>query len=213
MPVSLSELSELSTSQASMIEDYTSISNAYNTQPKYNSNDTAIAGFNTTPQEQYVYKNKITSYASPPKQYIRSLNNSRKDGPINVYVPPESYDIKTPPSRSTPLNQVINEDRVMNPPQVGEVMYPSTNYPGSTPPMQDALTNDIDIEMGQSAKEYYKPMVAGQSCIDTLNHVMSCPLCSRYFKCDNKVYHVVIIMMILLFAIIMFFCWKDERLK
>jgi len=213
MPVPLNELS-LSTPQASMIEDYTSISNAYNTQPKYNSNDTAIAGFNTTPQEQYVYKNKITSYASPPKQYIRSLNDKYKDGPINVYVPPDSYDIiKTHPSRSTPLSDVINEDRKMNPPQVGQVMYPSTNFPGSTPPMQDALVNDIDVEMGQPSKEYYKPIVAGQSCIDTLNHVMSCPLCSRYFKCDNKVYHVVIIMMILLFAIIMFFCWKDERLK
>ena len=212
MPVSLSELSDLSTSQASMIEDYTSISNAYSTQPKYNSNDTAIAGFNTTPQKQYVYKNKITSYAAPPKQYIRSLNKQQNEL-INVYVPPEAYDIQTPKPRSTPLNEVINEDRKMNPPQVGEVMYPSTSFPGSTPPMQDALINDIDIEMGQPMKEYYKPMVAGQSCIDTLNHVMSCPLCSRYFKCDNKVYHVVIIMMILLFAIIMFFCYKDERLK
>ena len=211
MPVPLNELS-LPTPQASMIEDYTSISNAYNTQPKYNSNDTAIAGFNTTPQEKYVYKNKITSYASPPKQYIRSLNKQQIE-PINVYVPSESYNIPSPTPRSTPLSDVINEDRKMNPPQVGQVMYPSTNFPGSTPPMQDALVNDIDVEMGQPSKEYYKPIVAGQSCIDTLNHVMSCPLCSRYFKCDNKVYHVVIIMMILLFAIIMFFCWKDERLK
>jgi len=213
MPVPLSELST-STPQASMIEDYTSISSAYNTpSSRYNSNDTAIAGFNTTPREEYIYKNKITSYASPPKQYIRSLNNKPDNSPINIYVPRESYNISSPSRRTTPLNEAIGEDRRNNSPQVSETLYPSTNYPGSTPPMQDALTNDIDVEMRGSAKEYYKPMVPGQSCIDTLNHVMSCPLCSRYFKCDNKVYHVIIIMMILLFAIIMFFCWKDERLK
>jgi hypothetical protein len=208
MPISINDMP----SQI-MVEDYTSINNAYNTPMRnYNSNDTAIDGFNNTSHTEYIYKNKINSYQSPPKQYIRGLNKHTIE-PINVYVPPESYNIETPAKRTTPVSDIIEKDKNMNS-TVNKNVYPSTNYAGSIPPMQDAVSNDVPIEMMKiNTKEYYRQPVVGQSCIDTLNHVMSCPLCSKYFQCDNKVYHVVIIMLILLFSIVMFFCWRDDKRK
>ncbi len=40
------------------------------------------------------------------------------------------------------------------------------------------------------------------SCIDIANHVQSCPVCSRLYKCDNSI-HFVIIMILLILLIFM----------
>jgi hypothetical protein len=60
-------------------------------------------------------------------------------------------------------------------------------------------------------REGFRSRQQGQSCIDTLNHISSCPMCSRYFECDAKVYHVIIFMLIILFLTILYFVCKQEH--
>jgi len=60
-------------------------------------------------------------------------------------------------------------------------------------------------------REGFRSRQQGQSCIDTLNHISSCPMCSRYFECDAKVYHVIIFMLIILFLTILYFVCKEEH--
>ena len=75
----------------------------------------------------------------------------------------------------------------------------------------------INLQNPNDKKEYFnKPntqfsLTPGQTCVDTLNHVMSCPMCSKYFKCDNKVYNVLIIMLVILFCTVIFFVCKDNK--
>jgi len=48
-------------------------------------------------------------------------------------------------------------------------------------------------------------------CMDVMNHIRSCPLCSRYHSTDAKVYHVLIFMLIILFVVVLYFISKEER--
>ncbi len=92
---------------------------------------------------------------------------------------------------------------------------------GGVPMMKSAGgANDLNMQMnGGKSKEGFNQTyryrehtrIGGQSCIDTLNHVMSCPMCARYFQCDNKVYNVIIIMLIVLFATIVYFLYREEK--
>lgn len=105
--------------------------------------------------------------------------------------------------RDRSLSDEEENDRQRNP-LVGQTLYPPSNFIGVTPPMKNALRDDVSVEM-------YKHTDSGQSCIDTYNHVMNCPMCSRYFKCDTKIYNVIIIMLIILFATVMYCSYKEEN--
>ena len=126
-----------------------------------------------------------------PQEYLQSIRSNYPD---------------VTPQRDVSLDQAVKFDQQLNPPMVNSTLYPSTNYGGVSPPMNDLGKDNGRIEM----KEFYQ-MPSGQTCVDTLNHVSSCPLCSNYFKCDTKVYNVIIIMLIIIFAIIMFFTHKEEK--
>jgi len=188
MPVPLNELGGSRPPKYSIIDDsiltgYDTIPQAYGPIPisQYESDNTTGV---ITPRN----KAKMGNYI--PKDYLTNIRSNYP--PVN-------------PQRSVSLADAERLDSSLNPPLVGR-MESMTPFPGVTPPMQNALKNDRSVNM----KEYYHVNLTGQSCVDTLNHVMNCPMCSRYFKCDTKVYNVIIIMLIILFATIMFFSYKEE---
>jgi hypothetical protein len=78
-------------------------------------------------------------------------------------------------------------------------------YAGSVPPLKSYVSKAVPMNR---IKEGYK---GGQTCIDTLNHINTCPMCARYFQCDSKVYHVIIFMLIILFVTILYFVCKEEH--
>jgi hypothetical protein len=77
------------------------------------------------------------------------------------------------------------------------------------PPMNKFVSQPA---MPMKIREGFRSRQQGQqSCIDTLNHISNCPMCSRYFECDAKVYHVIIFMLIVLFLTILYFVCKEEH--
>jgi|UniRef100_A0A6C0HF02 hypothetical protein len=189
MPMTLNEMGgqksqKYTVLDASVLTDYDTVRQAYGPQPTdyYDSDNTTGV---ITPKA----KAKMGNYI--PQDYLQNIRSN---------YPPVT------PQRTMSLAEADKLDKKANPPLTGVSMYPPTNFAGVTPPMQNALKNDTNVSM----KEYYHVNMSGQSCVDTLNHVMNCPMCSRYFKCDTKVYNVIILMLIILFATIMFFSYKEE---
>ena len=81
-------------------------------------------------------------------------------------------------------------------------------YAGSAPPLKSYASSSVPMNR---IREKFRGSGGGQSCIDTLNHIHSCPMCARYFQCDTKVYHVIIFMLIILFLTILYFVCKEEH--
>lgn len=135
--------------------------------------------------------------------------------PIN---PPMSYQMNNQNNFSPNLNIAMlnNERRNMSLEQA------QNSYMDSAPPTSGVLTSSLPggsnppmksfaSQPSLKIREGFRSKQQGQSCIDTLNHISSCPMCSRYFECDAKVYHVIIFMLIVLFLTILYFVCKEEH--
>jgi len=79
-------------------------------------------------------------------------------------------------------------------------------YAGSSTPLKPYSSTTVPMNR---IREKFKG--GGQTCIDTLNHINSCPMCARYYQGDAKVYHVIIFMLIILFLTILYFVCKEEH--
>ena len=170
---------------------------------QYNSNDSLVIESN-----KYVKaKNKIN--ASIPDEYIKNNN-------LSNFSPTLRNQFRNEQMRDISFNQDVQQDSKdffpVSQAQMGSIEA------GGVPMMKNASgKNDLNAQMNGKSKEgfsqmhRYQAMMGGQSCIDTLNHVMSCPMCARYFQCDNKVYNVIIIMLIVLFATIVYFLYREEK--
>ena len=53
--------------------------------------------------------------------------------------------------------------------------------------------NDVSIQ-DNNFKKYILPN-GSPSCIDVANHIELCPICSRYYKQDNSLYIIVIVVL------------------
>ena len=137
--------------------------------------------------------------------------------PIN---PPMSYQMNNQNNFSPNLNIAMlnNERRNLSLNQAQDV------YTNSVPPFTGDLMQTLPAGSNGPTKQFtsqppipikiregFRSRQQGQSCIDTLNHISSCPMCSRYFECDAKVYHVIIFMLIVLFLTILYFVCKEEH--
>ena len=78
-------------------------------------------------------------------------------------------------------------------------------YPGMQPKMPNVRRRDRSVPM----REHFA-VPKNQTCIDFLNHIKTCPLCQRYFQCDNKIYVLLILMLIVLFAVIIYFILRSR---
>ena len=153
--------------------------------------------------------NNIISEPQAPTRNIRT--------PIN---PPMSYQMNNQNNFSPNLNiAMLNDERRTQSLNGAQNIYMDSRPPtsgiltqeisaGSNPPMK-MFSSQPSIPM--RVREGFRSKQQGQSCIDTLNHISSCPMCSRYFECDAKVYHVIIFMLIVLFLTILYFVCKEEH--
>ena len=167
--------------------------------PKYTIIDDIMEGPYNQPFNEY--NSNATTGVSLPGDKVKRANYVPQDylQSIRTNYPPVT------PQRTTNLDEVVKTDQRMNLPAVGVSQY--NPYPaGVSPAMKDLGKESEQIQM----RESFSQMSNGQTCVDTLNHVTNCPLCSTYFKCDTKVYNVIILMLIIMFAIIMFFMYKED---
>jgi len=125
--------------------------------------------------------------------------------------------------RNEPMRSVSEADIVM---QANQGLYASAPVDlnltaGMTAPLKSVENNEIrmgaPIQQGpfypqqKKSVEKFNHRMGGQNCIETLNHIMNCPMCQKYFECDTKIYNVIIIMLILLFTTIIFFLYKEDK--
>jgi hypothetical protein len=207
MPVMLKELisNQPHTVIDSLGTNFDSVDNQYfnNNRSSYNSDNTT--GF------QYSHKMQKMTNQSLPVQYQQNIQSNY---PTTGYPGLLNSD-----TRNISFDKVVTDIRENSEPiiNVTEISKP---YAGDSQDLKDARINDnisINLQNSNEKKEYFnKPntqfsLTPGQSCVDTLNHVMNCPMCSKYFKCDNKVYNVLIIMLIILFCTVIFFVAKDNK--
>ena len=151
--------------------------------------------------------NNIISEPQAPTRNIRT--------PIN---PPMSYQMNNQNNFSPNLNVQMLNNEMRN-----QSLQDAQNiYMNSLPPTSGVLAPEISAggvtpmksfisQPSLKIREGFRSRQQGQSCIDTLNHISSCPMCSRYFECDAKVYHVIIFMLIILFLTILYFVCKQEH--
>lgn len=97
--------------------------------------------------------------------------------------------------------------------QYGKFQY----YPGvagGVPDLQNAIASDQSVKMGENQMFGMRPTEmfdyrgGRMGCSAALNHVMTCPLCRRYFQCDNKMYIAMMVMLIIIFSILLYMAMK-----
>ncbi len=131
--------------------------------------------------------------------------------------PPQSYQMNNQNNFSPNLN-IRNLENEMRPQSLNRAQNIFMN---TSSPMTGLLEEPLPAASSRPVKEFsLQPALkiregfrsrGQQSCIDTLNHISSCPMCSKYFECDAKVYHVIIFMLIVLFLTILYFVCKEEH--
>jgi hypothetical protein len=198
-----------------MIEDFDFVDNNYNdiknigtTTPSPTVSTVGPNGYNS---DDIVtsHKNKVYSY--PPPNYM--LNNS-----LSNFPPQYITNFKTDQMREKSFYETqaeVSKNMVFtNVEESGGSPYP----PAKVPYLNDASgSGDRNAVMGQPIRERYNNQVygyyprQGMGCMDAANHVMNCPMCSRYFKCDTRIYNIIIFMMLVVFTIIIYFLYREER--
>lgn len=162
--------------------------------PSIKTNYTSLENSNIIPEPYARGKGQRTPI-NPPLDY--QLNNQNNFSPnLNVAMLRNE-------NRNTSFEEAQYMQRI--PDSTGLLVQPTSA--GSVPPMKSVPSQP---SVAMRIKERFSPR-QGQSCIDTLNHISNCPMCSRYFQCDAKVYHVIIFMLIVLFVTILYFVCKDEH--
>jgi len=92
---------------------------------------------------------------------------------------------------------------------------------GGVPYLPNALEQDrTNLYMGQRPISFSTQNTLPESsegfsqtqtkCPSVMAHVASCPMCQRYFKCDNRMYMIMIVMLIILFCVILFLALKTR---
>jgi hypothetical protein len=139
----------------------------------------------------------IRTPVTPPQSY--QMNNQ------NNFSPNLNISMLNNERRNRSLEQAHNSFADSEPSMAGSLALP---LPAGSSPQMKMFTSQPALKI----REGFRSRQQGQqSCIDTLNHISSCPMCSRYFECDAKVYHVIIFMLIVLFLTILYFVCKEEH--
>jgi hypothetical protein len=86
----------------------------------------------------------------------------------------------------------------MGPPGMGP---PGMGTPGMGPPMSPPMSPP---DMAHVLEPYQKASFAhGPSCIDVAEHIATCPVCSKIHKCDNTIYIVTIVILVIVCLILL----------
>lgn len=190
-----------------------------------------IATNGAVPAGQIVPKATIIEPLDMPSESIKTNYTSLME-PNNIITEPQQARVKmrlpTTPPQSYQMNNQNNFSpnlnvRMLNNEMRNQSLEQAQNsYMNSLPPTSGVLASALPAGANPPMKSFssqpavriregFRSRQQGQSCIDTLNHISSCPMCSRYFECDAKVYHVIIFMLIVLFLTILYFVCKEEH--
>ncbi len=159
--------------------------------------------------------------ASPAQMAINEAQRSQNiltDLKGNRFVVGPGGQLMTLP-RETSFESNVNAQ------QRGLVQYGEFNpYPGwagGKPRLENAVASDQSIAMGEPLNQRFDDLpIEGFSygksrgrghksdCASAMNHVMTCPVCSKYFQNDNKMYIAMMIMLIVVFSILLYMAMK-----
>ncbi len=161
------------------------------------------SGFSPPYNSSYIIPDFSAQVPPPPAGVF--INNLQQDFPLEGNRNAYSVNNVILPRTQAPSefikedNSQINQYNIQQDPKM---------YPGVQPKMKNAKRQDRAVAM----REHFA-IPKNQTCIDFLNHIKTCPLCQRYFQCDNKVYVLLILMLIILFAVIIYFILKTHSSK
>ena len=93
----------------------------------------------------------------------------------------------------------MSQQAMMGPPGMGPpgMGPPDMGPPGMGHPGMDPTTTPV-FEPYQKAS-----LTNGPSCIDVAEHIATCPLCSKFYKCDNTIYIVTIVILVIICLILL----------
>jgi hypothetical protein len=144
---------------------------------------------------------------SPAQQYINGLSAAHP-GMAGSAVPVPNFFNNT-----MVLPQTHSPASVIEGVRSNQALYGEFNkqpdFAGSVPPLKNAIANDVSIPMreGFHNRGWGHPY---DNCGMFIRHVSSCPLCSRYMRCDNSMYAVMTIILVILFLIIAYLLIKNR---
>ena len=177
-------------------------------------------GTNSYNSDDIVAPTKSRIRSSPPSNYMKTNNLSN--------FPPQFID----QYNNEQMRTESFKDRVT---ELSENFYPvsvdqsggSPYPPAQVPYLKSAIgmndKNSVMTGNRQHIREGYNhnvygygsrygyPQHYGMNCMDTVSHVMNCPMCSRYFRCDTRIYNIIIFMLIVVFTVILYFLYKEEK--
>jgi len=155
----------------------------------------------------------VPNYPVPPtQQFINNLQAqnpgmagkmvSTPGMPQGIYLPRDQAPVQT-------VNNYMSQ----------QPLYGSLNdkpgFAGSVPLLKDAINNDATVEMQEGFRyrardRQYFDLYDEPDCMQVIKHVSRCPVCSRYFKCDNKMYLMMMVFLVIL-AGLLFMIFNKNR--
>lgn len=186
---------------------------------------------NPPPQQSSKYTlfddatNELLMYKDPtmgmnPSKLNTKLNYSKDylDRNQNNYPPQVVKEFRDEPKRVVSFESVKeSSDEFNNMKPTTKLSYNNFNSAGNVSPLQNAEDNDRNAYIPKAKENFSRlnqmgdPFYSGQTCIDTLSHVSNCPICKRYFSPDYRLYNIIIVMLIILFSVIIYFLYREEK--
>ena len=165
----------------------------------YNSDD-IISGNGVPTRGEMKSRNKI------PQEYVERIQSN--------FSPTLATHFRDEPQRQMSMDQAMIQKQQQYYPVQPTVMGSGI---AGVPPNMNVADGKMDrvsqMERPPKREPFRHISDSRQTCIETLNHIMNCPMCQKYFECDTKIYNVVIIMLIILFTTIIYFLYREEKGK
>lgn len=95
------------------------------------------------------------------------------------------------------LNQIIQTQPMMQQPPNQFMMQQPTNQFMMQPQLQPQI---YDQYYPEPERRIYD---SDLSCITIANHIKECPICSKFYNCDNSIYIVCIVLLIIVCIILL----------
>ena len=75
--------------------------------------------------------------------------------------------------------------------------------PRSIPPKDFRLIPNLQPQPQHQPQSYYQHFEHELSCMTVANHIKECPICSRFYNCDNSMYIVCVVLLIIVCIILL----------
>ncbi len=166
--------------------------------PNTNLQNNSLGDYNSN----HIYANNIPHV--PAQQYLNSLPQNQQtvmtsSGPMIM-----------------PRQQSFNQDRLQQEKQktyynqfVQEPRQPAPIYSAKDASVQDTVPMKEEFHYPRHARYY--DMYEYDDCMSILQHIESCPYCSRMYRCDNRLYLIMIAILLFMFLCLLFLIYKKSN--